>query len=198
MAERRVPLIVSMDKSLKKHPVNWLALIAQIRNELSVMPVKERAWLEARVAAIGEIQHALNRLFQKAGGIQACAVCDGECCDCGRHHLTLINIIAFLVDGDVPPAPDFENPCPFLGDRGCLLPAARRPYNCITFFCDTLDERLDEQGRREVEALDQQLRNEYERVEKRYPVATLRGIWMGLERVFGDQLLRRGDKEVVQ
>lgn len=187
-----------MDESIKNQPVDWAALIKQLGEEFSALSRQERMWLEGRASAISLLQRDLDRLFQKAGGLQSCADCDGECCGCGRHHLTLINIIAFLLVGEIPPAPDFDNTCPFLGETGCLLPVERRPYNCITFFCETLEGRLDESGREELKALDRRLRGEYEMVERCYVLGTLRGIWIGLERIAGRPLLQRTDKDMVE
>ena len=118
----------------------------------------------------------------------------------GVHFLTelLVNIVAFLLEGETPLAPDFGKTCPFLGETGCVLPVAKRPYNCITFFCEALEDRLDEVRQQELRSLDRKLRAEYELVEQRYPAATLRGIWIGLERVSGQALLQRRDQVVVQ
>jgi len=180
-----------METYSKNRPVNWGSLIKQLEHELTALCPEERAWLKSRAFHIGEIQQDLDKLFQQAGGLLACADCDGECCGCGRHHLTLINLIAFLIEGDVPPVPDFARTCPFMGEAGCLLPVARRPYNCITFFCEILEERLDQEGREELKMLDQKLREEYEKVERRYVAGTLRGIWIGLDRVAGQAVLKR-------
>jgi hypothetical protein len=187
-----------MTKSIKNQSVDWTALIKQLGEEFSCLSQQEQVWLEDRASAIGHLQRELDELFTEAGGLQACADCDGECCGCGRHHLTLINILAYLLEAEVPPAPDFERTCPFLGEEGCMLPIARRPYNCITFFCEVLEDRLDNERQKKLRSLDRKLRAEYESVERRYPVATLRGIWIGLERVSGRALLQRRDEEVVQ
>ena len=65
----------------------------------------------------------------------------------------------------------------------------KRPYNCITFFCEVLDDQLDSVDREQLRTLDHQLRREYQRVAKRYPAASLRGLWIALERVGNGQLL---------
>jgi len=177
---------------------DWPALLERINREVSAINPSERTWLYERVTAIAGIQHALNELFTRAGGSASCAACDGACCDCGRHHFTLTNLLAYLLVSEVPPAPDFTQSCPFLGGLGCRLPVARRPYNCITFFCETLEDQLDNDDREQLRSLDRQLRREYQLLENRYPAASLRGLWIALERVGGGHLLITPEQDVVK
>ena len=179
------------------HRPDWPALLLRINRELAALGEIQRTWLKERLAAIAATQQALDELFSKAGGGAACARCDGSCCGCGRHHLTLTNLLAYLLAGEEPPAPDFNRTCPFLGERGCLLPVTRRPYNCITFFCETLEDRLDSGEREQLRSLDRHLRAEYLRIAERYPVASLRGLWIALERTGGGQILAAVQKVMV-
>ena len=176
---------------------DWPALLQRISRELDALSEADRAWLKERLAVIETTQLALDELFCKAGGAESCAGCDGACCGCGRHHITLTNLLAYLLEGENPPAPDFNRTCPYLGDQGCLLPVARRPYNCITFFCETLESSLGPVDREQLRTLDRQLRNEYQRIEKRHPAASLRGLWIALERVGEGQLLRSSERDVL-
>jgi hypothetical protein len=131
----------------------------------------------------------LDDLFKDAGGASICADCDGVCCGCGRHHITLTNLLGYLIAGEDPPSPDFTRSCPYLGKGGCVLPVARRPYNCITFFCEQLEENLSEEKRQQLCSMDQQLRREYQALAERYPAASLRGIWIALERIGDGEIL---------
>lgn len=168
---------------------DWPAVLQRINHDLTALSQVERDWLKEHLAVIDATQLALDALFCKVGGADACAGCDGACCACGRHHITLTNLLAYLLQGEVPPVPDFSCACPYLGEQGCLLPVAKRPYNCITFFCEILDDQLDSVDREQLRTLDHQLRREYQRVAERYPAATLRGLWIALERVGNGQLL---------
>ena len=143
---------------------DWPAVLQRINLELTVLSQIERDWLKERLAVIETTQLALDELFCKVGGLDACTGCDGACCVCGRHHITLTNLLAYLLQGEETPAPDFSCTCPYLGEQGCLLPVAKRPYNCITFFCETLDDRLDSVDREQLRTLDRQLRSENQRV----------------------------------
>lgn len=179
-------------------PPDWPLLVQRVREEVSTLSNEDRAWLSERIASIEELQLSLDKLFSWAGGFSACAACDGSCCACGKHHLTLTNLLAYLLAEETPPTPAFDSPCPFLGCEGCLLPVARRPYNCITFFCEVLEDRLDDQEKKQLRALDHQLRREYQRVEERYPAASLRGLWIAMERIGEGPLLQRLRQVVVK
>lgn len=177
---------------------DWPSVVQRVRQEVDALGYEERGWLCERIASIEELQQSLDELFRQAGGLDSCGVCDGSCCACGKHHLTLTNLLAYLLVDETPPVPSFECTCPFLGQEGCLLPVARRPYNCITFFCETLEDRLNTSEQEQLRALDRQLRKEYQLVEQRYPAATLRGLWIALERVGDGPLLRRQGQDVVE
>jgi hypothetical protein len=178
-----------MTEQTKTSQPDWPVVLQRINRDLAMLSNDELDWLKARLRVIEVTQMALDGLFCKAGGVESCAGCDGACCGCGRHHITLTNLLAYLLEGEEPPVPDFNSTCPYLGDQGCRLPVARRPYNCITFFCETLDDRLDSADREQLRILDGQLRSEYQRVAERYPLASLRGLWIALERAGSGQLL---------
>jgi hypothetical protein len=172
----------------------WQPLLDTLRGELELFDEADRDWLRRRLGRIAVLQDDLDLLFDQAGGSATCARCDGACCGCGRHHLTLTNLLAYLLGDETPPPPDFSRTCPLLGESGCLLPASRRPYNCITFFCETLNQRLDEADRVRLCDLDRQLRAVYEEVAARYPLASLRGLWIALEQRTSAFLLRRREQ----
>jgi len=168
---------------------DWPALLQKLRDELAALDESDRQWLRSRLDSIAAIQLDLDNLFHVAGGVQTCAVCSGACCGCGRHHVTLTNLLAYLLVNEEPPAPDFSSTCPYLGESGCRLPVERRPYNCITFFCEKLEANLSDQGRQQLHLLDRQLRQEYQNLAERYPSASLRGIWIALERIEDGDIL---------
>ena len=168
----------------------WDKILAQCRSELDSLSQEERSWLNARLSAIAAYQIELDRLFRLADGPAACASCSGSCCDCGRHHFTLTNLLGSLVQGLEPPSPDYNRPCPFLGRNGCLLEIATRPFNCVTFICETVEAGLSPSGKKRFYELEKLLRNEYEAVAERYAAASLRGLLIALERMNGFPLLQ--------
>lgn len=174
-------------------PTGWFTLLSKIKADLAALEDTDKQWLHDRVAVIGKLQRALDDLFREAGGTIACADCDGACCGCGRHHITLTNLLGYLIAGDDPPPPDFTRTCPYLGENGCCLPVTRRPYNCITFFCEQLEAKLDAGQRRVLRELDQRLRDEYLAVADRYRAASLRGIWIALGDIGEGRILISND-----
>lgn len=178
-----------MIREKKIRPADWPKLLQKLRDELVALGESDRQWLRQRLASIAAIQLDLDHLFQAAGGARSCAECDGACCGCGRHHLTLTNLLAYLLAGEAPPVPDLSKTCPYLGESGCLLPVDRRPYNCITFFCEHLEANLSAADRQQLRLLDRQLRQEYLCLAERYPAASLRGLWIALERIGDGEIM---------
>lgn len=188
---------VMIEMPMNNQP-DWPELLQRIKSELAQLGRAERAWLNDRLAVIAATQAALDQLFRQAHGIESCSGCDGACCDCGRHHITLTNLLAYLLAEEEPPRPDFNLPCPYLSDMGCRLSVTRRPYNCITFFCEELEGRLAAVDRERLRTLDSQLRSEYQRVASRYPAASLRGLWIAIGRLGDGQLLHSTEPDVVK
>lgn len=188
----------TMNEALDNHLPDWPALLQRIKLELNALGDAETLWLKERLASIAALQRALDELFCKADGRGACTGCDGACCGCGRHHVTLTNLLAYLLEDEIPPPPDFSRTCPYLGERGCLLTVDRRPYNCITFFCETLEDQLGADDCVHLRTLDRRLRKEYQRIADRYPAATLRGLWIALQRIGDGALLSSTGIDVIE
>ena len=120
----------------------WSVIVGSVRREFAALPAAERQWLEPRLSAVAQLPEELHSLFLGARGAPHCRDCHGLCCDCGRNHLTLVNLLGLPLDGATHPEPDFTRPCPLLSPTGCLLPAGRRPFNCVTCFCETVESEL--------------------------------------------------------
>lgn len=170
-------------------PPAWTALLNRLRLEYAALPDRERDWLRAQINLIATAQTTLDQLFYRLGGPEACAACQGGCCGAGRHHLTLANLLGYLQSGQQPPAPDFSRSCPYLGAAGCLLPAANRPYNCISFFCEDLDARFTTEQRTVWAVCDQTLRAAYQAIADHYPAGSKFGFWLAVERLGATPLL---------
>lgn len=168
----------------------WEGTLVRCVAELERLPPQDRDWLKQRLLAISHCQLELDRLFREANGPELCASCRERCCDCGRHHFTLTNLLGFLLRGVTPPRPDYSLSCPFAGKNGCHLDAADRPFNCVSFLCDAIDAKLDQASRRYFYQIEKQLRSEYESVAGRYPAASLRGLLISLERAGDVPLLQ--------
>ncbi|NIQ93638.1 MAG: hypothetical protein GWN87_05100 [Desulfuromonadales bacterium] len=131
----------------------------------------------------------MQRRFFAAGGSEECRRCHGQCCDCGRNHFTLVNLLGFLLQGQRPPEPDFEQPCPFLGESGCRLEVARRPYNCVTFICEQIEGRMSRSDRQAFYVDEAQLRLLHEQFDRRYALSSPRGLLIRAARLGDEPLL---------
>jgi hypothetical protein len=167
----------------------WRRILDGLAAEVAGLNPEERAWLAPRLERIGCLQEELHALFLRAEGPRLCRDCRGSCCDRGRHHTTLVNLLGCLLAGRRPPKPDFGRPCPFLGPAGCLLEPARRPFNCVTFICEGIEERLGPAGRETFYARERELRGVYEEFDRRYAGSSLRGVLIRAERLGGYPLL---------
>ena len=157
--------------------------MSRVRDELRHLPQTERAWIAERLLLVARLQEALHALFLRAQGPQLCAECFGACCDLGKNHLTLVNLLACLLAGEEPPELRFDRPCPSLGEAGCLLPPARRPFNCVTFLCESVEEGLSMDQRVQFYTLERQLRSLYEEFDGRFSGSSLRGLLIRAERL---------------
>jgi hypothetical protein len=169
----------------------WRDTLEALRAELPQLAGSERAWMEDRLTQVGRCQQQLQALFAQAGGEGLCRSCAGACCQCGTHHLTLVNLLAFLLPGAPPPAPDFDRTCPFLAATGCRLPATHRPFNCVTFICEPVEAGLTAADRKAFWSLERRLRALYEAFDRRYAGSSLRGLLIRAERLGGRAFLER-------
>ncbi len=167
----------------------WRSVVDAVGAELAALAPEERASLRGDLETIRELQEELHLLFLAAGGAGLCAACDGECCGLGRHHLTLANLLPFLLAAEEPPPLDFGRTCPLLGDGGCILEAGRRPYNCVTFLCEAVEERLTPADRERFGNLETDLRRRYGDLESRYAGAGMRGLLLRAETLAGRPFL---------
>jgi hypothetical protein len=161
----------------------WRQLIEQIESEYQQLPDEEKIWIAARLQQIETLQQQLHRLFTRGQGERACASCLGGCCAKGHNHMTLPNLLSFLQSGKQPPPVDFSRTCPFLSDTGCLLPITCRPYNCISFVCDIIEENLIQEEQERFYATERQLRNIYLQFADRYVGAAMTGLLIQEQRL---------------
>jgi len=184
-----VHIHVPMTVSVSTDQQLWQRLAAATAGELADFAPDERARLAADLAAIARLQEELQALFLAADGATTCAVCRDSCCSRGKYHLTLVNLLAYLIAGETFPSPDFSCTCPMLGDAGCRLPPQRRPFTCITFVCSAVEDRLSDDERRRFYLVEGELRALYEGFDPRYAGSSLRGLLNRGERLGATPLL---------
>lgn len=169
----------------------WQDYVAAVTAEYARLAADEQGWIADQLARIAGLQVELDALFRRGDGPAVCGRCRGACCDCGKNHFTLVNLLAFVVAGEGPPKADFTLPCPFLGPAGCRLKAARRPFNCVTFICEPILDPLGDAGYDAFHELEDQLRRCYLNFDRRYAGSSLRGLLIRGERLAGKPFLDR-------
>ncbi len=154
----------------------WQDIVGRVSSEWQALGADEKAWVDAHVRRLVRLQEALHRHFLAAGGRDICRACRGECCGHGKFHPNLTNLLAVLASGEPLPEPDFSHDCPYGGVDGCQFPPGLRPFNCISFICDRIEERLSPESRAQFYRLEGEIRSEYEVFRARYAGAGMNGI----------------------
>jgi len=171
----------------------WSKIVNSLRREVAALAEAEKAWISARLAAIAWLQEELHDCVRANGSEALCACCPEHCCGQGKNHPGLANLLFYLLAGEELLA-DFTAPCPQLGPAGCLFPPARRPFNCITFNCDRVEERLTAAQRQRLATLETALRALYESFASRYAGAGPQGLLIRAETLGRRPFLDRCDK----
>lgn len=166
----------------------WQNITVAISKELSCLPESERQWIEQQITHIHQLQRQLHALFIQAQGLKHCQNCLGSCCERGNNHMTLVNVLSGLLARTLPAA-DFNQTCPFLTAQGCALRVESRPFNCVTFICDTIEECLSTEDLEEFYALERQLRDHYTAFDQRYIGSSLQGLLIRSQSMPGNQYL---------
>lgn len=168
----------------------WQEYLASVATEYAQLLASERTWIATELARIADLQQQLDDLFRRGDGPAVCRRCLGACCDCGKNHFTLVNLLAFLSVEELPPTADFSLPCPFLGPAGCRLEVTRRPFNCVTFICEGILDPLGEAGYDAFQELESQLRRRYLSFDQRYAGSSLHGLLIRGESLAGRPFLQ--------
>lgn len=173
----------------------WRQLVEQLGAEYAGLDEREEVWIRRRCARIAELQRQLDELFRKGDGEGQCRDCRGDCCALGHNHMTLANLLLLLDRGDKIPLLDFAATCPLLGSAGCVLAAEQRPYNCISFLCDRIEDRLTADEVERFYTLERELRGCYQAFAARYAGGGMSGMLLAARRLQGRPLLQRIDRD---
>ena len=140
----------------------WSAAVERIKVDYDALPLAHKQRVAELAAEVRTLKSRHQAAVSSAAAERLCADCRGLCCRFGKHHFTVIELIGFLSLRRELFTPDFDNPvCPYHGCSGCLMEPSLRPFNCIIFICDQLENRLDEQVREELAAIESRLRQIY-------------------------------------
>jgi hypothetical protein len=142
-----------------EYAIVWSEAVRSVREGYLSLPSGLREKTEALCRRIAAEKEALHALVREAGGESACRSCGGECCPSGRYHVSIGDAIGFVALGGPLFTPRFDGPaCPYLGETGCLMDAGFRPFPCVIFTCDKLQELLTDDGLGAVSQREESLR----------------------------------------
>lgn len=133
-----------------------------------------------RLAALAPAMRRLKEQMQRlAAGVDAaahCAGCGGACCVSGRYHVTGVDLLVFLALREPLFAPRFHSGlCPYLGEARCLIEPGYRPFNCITFICDLIEDQLPREEVSRFYQMERELRNAYREMASLFPSGAVAG-----------------------
>jgi hypothetical protein len=135
----------------------WDLGVAAVVREYKTLSPALKSEVGRCAAAIKSCKTKIHLIAEEAGSAEICALCNGECCKSGNNHFRGVELIVYLSDGRELFTPCFGGEiCSYLGESGCLMEPEYRPYNCITFICERVEERLhlEEKERYYAMALD--------------------------------------------
>ena len=161
----------------------WNLAVAAVTEEFDRIPPSRRLLAAEGLKAVRACKLALHAVVDLVGAAEVCASCLGQCCRTGKYHVTVLDLLAYLVDGRELFIPRFgQNGCPYLGAHGCLMEPSLRPFNCITFNCDLVESLLDPQKKECLVRLELELRDCCRKVEDLCGLHVRGGLMMSQER----------------
>jgi hypothetical protein len=145
----------------------WDLGVVEVQREYTSLSPELKAEVRRCAVAIKSCKKKIHTIAEEAGSADICALCNGECCKSGNHHFRGIELIVYLNDGRELFDPCFEGEiCSCLGECGCLMEPEYRPYNCITFICERVEDKLTQPEKERYYALALDLRALYSELEQ--------------------------------
>jgi hypothetical protein len=140
------------------------------------LPAPELARLHELSAELRRQKCAMQALVARVDAASRCAGCGGECCVAGKYHFTRADLLVYLATGETLFAPLFGNGlCPYLGPAGCLAATAYRPFNCITFNCERIEDLLSGEEVAGFYRMERELRRLYREIRSLFPDKSMDG-----------------------
>jgi len=126
---------------------DWQALISTLEH-----PIYPEGRRESARKLAGDIQRALIGIFPMLEDLcrQTCPWCPDPCCLNARLWFDFKDILfLYLTDQGLPqrqPCSHRNQPCSYLGPKGCRIPRLRRPFVRTWFICPTQKAILQRPG----------------------------------------------------
>ena len=161
----------------------WNLAVAAVAAEFALLPPSRKALLAELTESVKTCKKGLHAVAEGVSAGNICAACGGECCMTGKYHVTVVDLLVYLAGGAELFSPHFDQEhCPYLGEQGCLMAPAYRPFNCVTFNCERVESRLEPAEQERLVLLEQRIRALYGRFEALFENRFMGGLLMNCER----------------
>jgi hypothetical protein len=155
----------------------WRTGTAALAREYEALQPPFRDRVAVLAAQVRVAKQAIHDCVTAVNADAVCANCRGECCARGKNHVTVIDLLIYLVEGKELFTPRFDhNLCPCLGETGCLMPAPFRPFNCIIFNCDRVEGLMEPLEKERLYEAERRLRGLYGEFEKLFGKRFMAGL----------------------
>lgn len=152
----------------------WQDGVGRVTAAFQALEAGSRTELCALLARLMEQKRTMQALVEQVDAGVHCAQCKGECCVAGRYHFTGVDLLAYLAAATPLFTPLFDNGlCCYLAEACCLMPPAYRPFNCITFNCERIEDLLPEPEVERFYRLERELRESYRQIRALFPGSSI-------------------------
>ncbi|OGU05775.1 MAG: hypothetical protein A2075_02035 [Geobacteraceae bacterium GWC2_58_44] len=154
----------------------WHDGVRRVSAAFSALPEPELERVRRLGSLMMEQKGAMQALVAQVDAASHCAGCGGACCVAGKYHFTAVDLLVHLATGAPLFAPLFHNGlCSYLAEAGCLMAPAYRPFNCITFNCELIEDLLPEHEVARFYRLERELRRSYGEMRALFPGNSMDG-----------------------
>lgn len=138
----------------------WDMALQQTSREFHQLSPRLREECCRLLGMIAALKERLCRLAEDADSVELCRECNGACCYRGKYHFAVADALLFLCRNQPVPVPVFDDgpQCPWMGRQGCRLAPELRPFTCVVFNCELVEQRMSAERVAEFYGLEQQLR----------------------------------------
>lgn len=161
---------------MKELGAHWHDGVREVERLFMGLPKEQLPRLRELADRLKGLKDAMQELVAGVDAGSHCAACGGACCVAGKFHVSRVDLLVYLLDRAPLFEPLFGNGlCPYLAPDGCLMPAAYRPFNCITFNCELIEDRLAEADRAAFYQGERELKCCYDEIRSLFPGDSMRG-----------------------
>ncbi|BCG45728.1 hypothetical protein GEOBRER4_n0494 [Citrifermentans bremense] len=154
----------------------WVKAVAAVDAVFQALPQEKAHRLHELSRAMVALKERMQRLVEQVEAAESCAGCGGACCVCGKYHFSAADLLAYRATGEPLFSPRFDNGlCPYLGEPGCLIPPGYRPFNCITFNCELIEDRLAHSDVSRFYLMERELKGLYAEIRSLFPGGAMDG-----------------------